>query len=323
MVSLKHLIYASTAHFFLGNPTNAHDDVGSSCACNKPLPSDITIGQPKNISITSSNVTRSYLIVIPSLYITQSSTPVIFSFHGGNRKASDQLTLDEISYPEFNNFSITIYPQGIKDKWEGDPGNTANDTQLVSDIIDSLKTNYCIDTKRIWATGKSDGGGFCNTLACDPILSTKIAAFAPVSGAYYIDTQPCHPHNVTIPCSPGRPKIPILEFHGGNDSTIHYGGQANRSNECIPSIPHWVREWALRDKLGLKNVTTTLTNDTVVYTYGEGEEKGLVQHVFDKVLGHSWPSTAPNDDSIRLEEGPASFNATPIILDWFQKHILP
>ncbi|APA15788.1 hypothetical protein SS1G_09363 [Sclerotinia sclerotiorum 1980 UF-70] len=324
MVHLKNAIFAFAAHISLGslkNPLGA--GVAASCACTKTIRPDITIGQPKNISIISSNVTRSYLIVVPPLYTNQNLTPVIFSFHGGNRNASEQLTLDQISYPEFNNFSITIYPQGVKGKWEGDPGNTANDTQLVSDIIDSLSTTYCIDSKRIWATGKSDGGGFCNTLACHPILSTKIAAFAPVSGAFYIDTQPCHPHNVTIPCSQGRPKIPMLEFHGGNDSTIHYEGQANRSGECIPSIPHWVREWALRDELGLENVTTVLTNDTVIYNYGKGDDEGLVKHVFDKNLGHDWPSTVLNDDLIGHGEGPASFNATPIILDWFQKHVLP
>ncbi|ESZ93368.1 hypothetical protein SBOR_6245 [Sclerotinia borealis F-4128] len=320
MVSLKNAVFAFTAQSFLSSPINALVDLAR---CGKPLPPDIAIGQPKTISIKSSDVARSYLIVVPPLYSTQSLTPVIFSFHGGNRNASEQLKLDQISDPYFNNFSITIYPQGIKGKWEGNPGNTANDTQLVSDIIDSLDSTYCIDPKRIWATGKSDGGGFCNTLACDPILSTKIAAFAPVSGAFYIDTQPCHPSNISIPCFSGRPKIPMLEFHGGDDSTIHYAGQANRSNQCVPTIPHWVREWALRDDLGLKNVTTPLTSDTVVYSYGEGEEEGLVQHVFDGGLDHDWPSTVLNDDLIRHGEGPASFNATTIIMEWFQKHVLP
>lgn len=113
MVFLKNAIHALAAHIFLSNPAILVDDAAVS-ACTKPVPSDITIGQPKNISIISSNVKRSYLIVVPPLYTTQDLTPVIFSFHGGNRNASEQLELDQISYPEFNNFSITIYPQGIK-----------------------------------------------------------------------------------------------------------------------------------------------------------------------------------------------------------------
>ncbi|PQE10672.1 hypothetical protein CJF30_00010681 [Rutstroemia sp. NJR-2017a BBW] len=252
--------------------------------CSKALPANTTIGKPQNISITSSNVPRSYLLVIPPLYTAQASSP---------------------------------------EKWEGDPGQTQNDTQLVTDIIASLESTYCVDSNRIYATGKSDGGGFCNTLACHPVLSTKIAAFAPVSGAFYIDVQPCTPSSVPIPCSPGRSKVPILEFHGGKDKTIHYSGQANRSNECLPTIPHWVREWAKRDGLGLKNVTTELTNDTLVYTYGTGNETGLVTHVFDSSIGHDWPSTELNDDSRRDADDPATFNATSMIMEWFQKHVLP
>ncbi|KAI9640460.1 hypothetical protein NHQ30_011206 [Ciborinia camelliae] len=322
MVSLNNAVYAFVAHFSLFSLINAREYSPSS-TCTKTIPSDITIGQPQNISIISSNVTRSYLIVVPPLYATQSSTPVIFSFHGANRNASHQLALDQISNPEFNNFAITIYPQGIKGKWQGSPGTTANDTQLVSDIIVSLNTTYCIDTKRIWATGKSAGGGFCNTLACDPHLSTQIAAFAPVSGAFYIDTQPCDPSHVTIPCSPGRAKIPMLEIHGGNDTTIRYSGQANRSNECVPAIPHWVRAWAVRDGLGTQNATEVWGVDTTVYRFGSGAESGLVTHVFDRALGHDWPSTVGNSDLLAHGEGPASFNATPVILDWFRNHVLP
>jgi len=47
-----------------------------------------------------------------------------------------------------------------------------------------FKTNFCIDTSRIYATGKSNGGGFVgNVLACDPALSKEFAAFAPVVSA--------------------------------------------------------------------------------------------------------------------------------------------
>src|SRR3954464_7949220 len=73
--------------------------------CSKALPANTTIGQPQNISITSSDVPRSYLLVIPPLYTAQASTPVIFSFHGGNRDAKDQLELDQLTSPFFNNNS--------------------------------------------------------------------------------------------------------------------------------------------------------------------------------------------------------------------------
>lgn len=185
-----------------------------------------------------------------------------------------------------------------------------------------MKSNYNIDTSRIYATGKSDGGGFVNVLACDAGLSTRIAAFAPVSGAYYIDASPCHPESVKIPCSPGRKHIPFLAFHGGNDSVIDYNG-GKRKQECLPSIPHFIQQWAIRDGLGSDNNTSPVADDTVLYKFGRDANEGLVEHIYDSVIGHDWPSTAPNHDNSLKGHHPASFNATPIILEFFRKYSLP
>lgn len=196
-----------------------------------------------------------------------------------------------------------------------------DDIQFTADIIDYVQGEYCIDPARIFATGKSDGAGFCNTLACDAKLSTRIAAFAPVSGAFYIDTLPCMPDTVQIPCDAGRTNVPFLEFHGGNDTTIHYQG-GERKDECLPAIPHFIQQWALRDGLGMENVSEPVAANAVLYRFGNGADAGLVEHIYDSVIGHDWPSTAPNADNSKSGHHVASFNATPIILDFFKKHPL-
>lgn len=181
--------------------------------------------------------------------------------------------------------------------------------------MDQIESLYCIDQSRVWATGKSDGAGFCNVLACDSELSVRFAVFAPVSGAYYIDNSTCNPDTIPIPCSPGRNDIPFLAFHGGNDTTIRYAG-GPRKGECLPSIPHFIQAWAARDGLPANNITEPLTNDTVIYSFGNG----LVELVYDSVIGHDWPSTVPNADNSVAGHHPASFNATPIIMDFFEAH---
>lgn len=182
-----------------------------------------------------------------------------------------------------------------------------------------MENLYCIDTGRITATGKSDGGGFVNVLACDATLSQRIAAFAPVSGAYYVDTLPCNPSTVNISCSPGRKDIPILAFHGGDDSTIAYFG-GERKNACLPTIPHFIQEWAIRDGLGDKNVSTPLAAGTVTYKFGG--DMGLVGLVYESDIGHDWPSTEPNSDNTVSGHNVANYNATPIILSFFEAHTL-
>ncbi|KAL6901128.1 carbohydrate esterase family 1 protein [Trichoderma evansii] len=287
----------------------------------KRLPKGQTVGSVANVTITSGGLSRFFLISIPPTYKADVPTPAILSYHGGLRTAEDQLQLDQLTNTEFNTNSFVIYPQGINDTWQGVPNITINDVQFTTDILNHIQNQYNIDSARIFATGKSDGAGFCNVLACDSVLSRRIAAFAPVSGAFYINTLPCEANDVHIPCQAGRNNIPFLEFHGGNDSTIQYQG-GERKEECLPSIPHFIQQWAVRDGLGLKNVTTPISSNTVSYKFGTGNKLGLVEHIYDSVIGHDWPSTAPNADNQVSGHHVASFNATPIILEFFKQHSL-
>ena len=82
----------------------------------------------------------------------------------------------------------------------------------------------------------------------------------------------------------------MIEFHGATDTTIAYEGGL-RKNECLPSIPHFIQEWAVRDGLSLVNTTSNLTRDTLLYSYGKGIEEGLVTHVFDTDIGHDWAAS--------------------------------
>lgn len=176
----------------------------------------------------------------------------------------------------------------LQKTWEGVPDVETDDVDFTNSILDELEAQYCIDTERVYATGKSQGGGFVGVLACDEEMSQRFAAFAPVSGAFYISDfgDVCEPETVPIePCSPGRDDIPVLVFHGLVDDTIAYYGGPRRGG-CLPSIPYWTRTWAERDGLGAENETSAvpgaLDGSTAVrYEFGDGDRKGLVTHIMD------------------------------------------
>ncbi|CZR58719.1 related to poly(3-hydroxybutyrate) depolymerase [Phialocephala subalpina] len=289
--------------------------------CGKSLPKGQALGSVTNVSIASSGLQRSYLVFVPPKYNAFIPTPLILSYHGGNRDALSQLLLDQLTIPEFNTASMVVYPQGIAEKWQGVPNVTVNDVQFTTDILNQIESLYCINPSRITATGKSDGAGFCNILACDPVLSKRMAALAPVSGAYYVDTSPCSASTVALPCSAGRTDVPMLAFHGGNDTTIPYLG-GDRKEECLPTIPHFIQDWAVRDGLGDKNMTTPIATDTVKYSFGRGLQTGLVELFYESNIGHDWPSTEPNSDNTAVGHHVANYNATPIILEFFASHPL-
>jgi poly(3-hydroxybutyrate) depolymerase len=137
----------------------------------------------------------------------------------------------------FSGDKIMVYPNGIGGSWAGPSyhsGSTVDqDVQFTADVIADLKAKVCVDEKRVYATGMSNGGGFIGTLACHPLGSGLFAAFAAGSGAFYTDLN--GPNNG---CSPSRKPLPILEIHGGSDKTVNYtGGQGEGGIE--PSIPSW------------------------------------------------------------------------------------
>jgi poly(3-hydroxybutyrate) depolymerase len=286
-----------------------------SSGCGKAVPSAIKpggFGQSNNISFTtSSDIKRSFLLHLPLAYDVNTGHGLIFSFHGRSEDASSQESRSRLSDPALNPHMLVVFPNGINQEWQGDPDATSDDVGFTLDVINSMESEFCIDTDQIFASGMSNGGGFsANILACDPVASKKIAAFAGVSGAYYQGTTDanCQPDTVPVKCNPGRKPIPILEFHGQTDGVIPYVGGPRR-NRCLPSIPHFITSWADRNGLGTSNKTTTLGGGHVKqYQFGSGARAGLNTHYWIDGMGHTWPNAQDNQ-----------FNGTSVVMDFFNK----
>ncbi|RYP43172.1 hypothetical protein DL770_011811 [Monosporascus sp. CRB-9-2] len=186
---------------------------------------------------------------------------MIPSFHGAGGSITQQMAVDDLSDRKLNRDYIVVYMQGDANDdggitWQGAPGAEADDIGFTTEVIEFAQRTFCIDEARTYATGKSQGGGFVRRLACDPALSRRIAASAPVSGAYYIREvareEGCDPGSVKVPYAAAaaaavRP-VPILAFHGGADRTIKYGGDFRRG-ACLLTVPHWAGLWARRNCL--------------------------------------------------------------------------
>ena len=154
----------------------------------------------------------------------------------------------------------------------------------------------------------SDGGGFVNTLACSPDHGAAFAAFAPVSGAFYTDTN-------YSDCRPSRSPLPILEFHGHTDATINYTGGVGNGGP-LPSIPVWLSWWAQRDGCTDPAADKKVTNENgyQYITYSCNRITDIVRHYKIWDLGHRWPNTSITVSPI---------NASPIIMDFFNVYHKP
>lgn len=89
--------------------------------------------------------------------------------------------------------------------WDFRPNETG-DLAFVSALLDRLERERCVDRRRMYATGMSNGGFFANLLGCR--LAHRLAAVAPVAGAMAL------PH-----CEPAE-SIPLLLIYGSADRVV-------------------------------------------------------------------------------------------------------
>ncbi|KLU85404.1 Poly(3-hydroxybutyrate) depolymerase, partial [Magnaporthiopsis poae ATCC 64411] len=147
----------------------------------------------KDQTITTKDGQRRYRVFLPRSYKQSTETPAILSFHGAKGTIENQRKLDGLTEDWRNNKYIVIYLQGLatpndpsRTAWQVDPLATTDDLGFTAAVLDEVESKLCVKKSQVYAVGKSQGGGMVNLLACDAALSSRIAAFAPVSGAYYI-----------------------------------------------------------------------------------------------------------------------------------------
>ena len=125
---------------------------------------------------------------------------------------------------------ITIFPNGVGNSWNvGRCCNPAqmqgiDDVAFTKAIITTLASQACIDTRRVYASGCSNGGGMAYKVAC--AAADVIAAVAPVDFDCTTNTSTTMSDQLNNSCAMCNPARPISEtqFRGTNDSAVPYNG---------------------------------------------------------------------------------------------------
>jgi polyhydroxybutyrate depolymerase len=249
--------------------------------------------QPR--SLTLHGTKRSYLLTTPAAHRTRD--PLVLDFHGYGEGDMTESRTSQLGVLGQHDGFITAFPQGTGTPiaWDTStrPGNT--DIAYVSALLDHLEATECIDTARIYATGLSQGAFMTSALAC--VMSSRIAAFAPVAGIV-----------LPRPCSTKR-SVPILAFHGTADPILRFNGGLGRqvlANDlrAIPrkfpklpptrlegaGYPAHVRQWAAKNGCDA-TPTDTRPSAHVIHRVYACPSGSAVE--FDIVLGggHSWPGS--------------------------------
>jgi polyhydroxybutyrate depolymerase len=164
-------------------------------------------------SFTAGTDTHELLIDAPAS-AANDPRPLLLAFHGFNSNAANICDSTGLRAVAERERAVIVCPEGRDDAhlvgavgrgWDVNPSET-RDVDYLRALLDHLEAERCIDRRRVYATGMSNGGFFASLLGCR--LADRIAAIAPVAGVMPLQG-----------CTPARP-VPALLFFGRRDKVV-------------------------------------------------------------------------------------------------------
>jgi polyhydroxybutyrate depolymerase len=150
----------------------------------------------------------------------EGAAPLVLAFHGGSSTGAAMRKLTNLDARADREGWLVAYPNAVQGHWNDGRGSAeipeqrdgVDDVGWCARLVDHLVETAGADRERVYATGFSNGGMFCQRLAVErPDL---VAAVASVGGPM---AEPvCDP-------GPARP-MPVLLVHGTDDPVVPYGG---------------------------------------------------------------------------------------------------
>ncbi|HLJ80745.1 MAG TPA: PHB depolymerase family esterase, partial [Ktedonobacterales bacterium] len=226
-----------------------HPIPSTGCGLTTPVTPGTTAEQSVTVPPATNEgfASRMYWIHVPHGYDASRPTALVLVFHGGGGTGIGMEAATGFSPFADQHQFLVVYPQGLPHDVLG-PGYTSwaatgpldsiangvDDLLFVSNLLDALQRQYCVDPQRIYATGFSAGGAMTAFLTCG--LTGRIAAFAPMSGDAYQFKGGCFPYHPTS----------ILEFHGAADPAEVYAGFPAREDPDWrrTGVLEWLTGWA-------------------------------------------------------------------------------
>jgi polyhydroxybutyrate depolymerase len=244
----------------------------------------------ENKNLVFESISRSYIQYIPQNYNPNKSYPLVFVLHGFTQNAQTIMNYSDFNRIADENNFIVVYPNGVNNAWNtnyGNPlpgGSTANDVGFILQLIDTLSSQFNINSSRIYSCGFSAGGFMSYRLACE--ASNHIKAVASVAGT--ISSQGLSQ------CNPNK-TIPILHIHGTNDFVVNYnGGGGNVSVEDL--ISFWITHNSCNSNPKVETLPDIVSEGSTVEKYTYQNCSLSTTNIHKKIVsgGHTWPGSTQN-----------------------------
>jgi polyhydroxybutyrate depolymerase len=181
-------------------------DAGAPPAAACPPSPQWNPGDSKTIAITFGSAgARSYDVHVGTGVKPGTPVPLLVNMHGLTNSPAIQAQFSQMNPVADSEGFVVVYPAGLNASFNAGSccGQSAtsgvDDVGFVRAVVKDAEANVCIDPKRVYETGFSNGGMMAYELACN--AADLFAAVAPTEG----DDQ------TVPPCNPARP-VPLAAF---------------------------------------------------------------------------------------------------------------
>lgn len=262
---------APTGVAALSEPGAAEPNASSPLAC----PANALRPGNTRASLQHGGRTRSFIVHVPQRYDNTRPTPLVLNFHGATMTAALQQQTTGMDAKADEAGFVVVYPDGFDRTWNagvccgGAVSSNVDDVGFARALVTFMQGRICVDPKRVYATGFSNGGRMAYRLGCE--AADVFAAIAPVAGTKSFPDLKNSPG-----CRPSRP-IPLLDVMGSRDS---------RLSAQAPQIAEWRR---FNGCVDTEATVTYRSGQHACYSYQQCEAGAGVTYCVADGVGHAWP----------------------------------
>ena len=277
------------------------------------------------VKLQSGGLDRSYLIHLPNPLPT-GPLPLVVVLHGGGGSGAGAVKQTGFDAAADHFGFIAIYPNGTDRtrplmRAMGKPGlltwnagtccsyaseHKIDDVGFIRAVVADVEQGHAVDSKRVYATGISNGGMMSYRLACE--ASDMFAAIGPVSAVLEIS-----------PCKPANP-VAVVHIHGAKDENVPLNGGVGAkqlgTKEVRKPVQDTIDFWVKQDSCSV--TVKSQLKDVDMWNYGGCAADTDVDYYVIQDGGHAWPGG--QQMASFLDTPSKALDATTVIWDFFSKH---
>jgi polyhydroxybutyrate depolymerase len=252
---------------------------------------------------------RVFQLHLPPTYDGQTPLPLVVVLHGGGGSGRQIAAQTDFAAKADAEGFIVVFPTGQRasdggNYWENegelvdDPikeALTGDDVGFLAALIDHLKNELAIESRRVYVAGFSNGASMALTLTCR--LSDQIAAVAAVSSG------------LSAACDPASP-VAVLQMMGTADPHLESEGMTGPDGR----VWTWWRAIALWSDFDgcAGEPAVEVAGRVTTTTYGPCDAGTEVVRIDLEGVGHNWPGGPEGPDD--------PVNGTDVVWDFFARH---